>query len=74
MIIKTPSRLHMTLIDLNGSYGRFDGGIGLTLNNPHFVLESEETEKGITIDFDDDITNPEVLDECITKYLTLQKK
>ena len=67
MMIKTPSRLHMTLIDLNGSYGRFDGGVGLTLANPHFILKSEETEKGITIGFDDNITNPEILDECITK-------
>ena len=32
MIIKTPSRIHMALIDLNGSYGRRDGGIGLTIS------------------------------------------
>ena len=31
MIIKSPSRLHLTLIDMNGSYGRIDGGIGLTI-------------------------------------------
>ena len=57
----------MTLIDLNGSYGRFDGGVGLTLNNPSFILESEEIEKGVTIDFDDSITNPVLMETCIHK-------
>ena len=52
MIIKTPSRLHMSLIDLNGSYKRIDGGIGLAIQEPQFVLESEETESGVTFEFD----------------------
>ena len=52
MIIRAPSRLHMSLIDLNGSYKRIDGGIGLALSDPQFVLESEETnEKGFTLEF-----------------------
>lgn len=67
MIIRTPSRLHMSLIDLNGSYGRTDGGIGLTLNEPQFVLESEETEKGITIEFNNEISDKDAIDECISK-------
>lgn len=50
MKIKTPSRLHMTLIDLNGSYGRADGGIGLAIQNPNFILETESSEKGISIE------------------------
>ena len=53
MIIKTPSRLHMSLIDLNGSYKRIDGGIGLAIQEPQFVLESEETESGVTFEFDE---------------------
>ena len=32
--IITPSRLHLTLIDMNASIGRVDGSIGLTLDNP----------------------------------------
>jgi beta-ribofuranosylaminobenzene 5'-phosphate synthase len=32
--ITTPSRLHMTLIDMNASRGRVDGSIGLTLDKP----------------------------------------
>lgn len=67
MIIKTPSRLHMSLIDLNGSYRRIDGGIGLAIQDPQFVLESEETEKGITFEFNDSITDEEAINECSEK-------
>ena len=51
MKIQTPSRLHITLIDLNGSYGRIDGGIGLTLADPHFILEAVPADSGVTIEF-----------------------
>ena len=44
MIIKAPSRIHMSLIDLNGSYRRVDGGIGLALADPQFVLEVEQID------------------------------
>ncbi|MCP4763764.1 MAG: hypothetical protein GY870_18480 [archaeon] len=37
--VKTPSRLHCSLIDLNGSLGRIDGGLGLTLREPNFEIE-----------------------------------
>ncbi|MBR5504599.1 MAG: hypothetical protein IKV87_09210, partial [Methanobrevibacter sp.] len=62
-----PSRLHMSLIDLNGSYKRIDGGIGLALSDPQFVLESQETnEKGYTLEFADDIRE-DSREECIEK-------
>ena len=48
MIIRAPSRIHMSLIDLNGSYRRVDGGIGLALADPQFVLEIEQIESGRT--------------------------
>ncbi|KZX16296.1 beta-ribofuranosylaminobenzene 5'-phosphate synthase [Methanobrevibacter curvatus] len=58
MIIKTPSRIHMALIDLNGSYARCDGGIGLTINKPSFTLKCDTSEKKeITIDFSEDLGN-----------------
>ena len=41
LIIKTPSRLHLTLIDMNGTYGRIDGGVGITIENPQLILEVE---------------------------------
>lgn len=40
--IITPSRLHLTLIDLNASIGRVDGGIGITLDNPAINIESKK--------------------------------
>ncbi|MEN4006502.1 MAG: beta-ribofuranosylaminobenzene 5'-phosphate synthase [Methanobacteriaceae archaeon] len=51
MIIKTPSRLHITLIDLNGALGRIDGSVGLTIENPGLTLQAEPQNKGIEIIF-----------------------
>ena len=67
MIIKTPSRLHMTLIDLNGSYGRADGGIGLTIDKPNFILKGESSEKAISINFKDNITDEQIKKEYARK-------
>ncbi|MCG9127189.1 beta-ribofuranosylaminobenzene 5'-phosphate synthase [Candidatus Poribacteria bacterium] len=39
--ITTPSRLHFSLIDLNGKLGRIDGGFGLAINNPNFQIIAE---------------------------------
>lgn len=74
MIIKTPSRLHMSLIDMNGSYKRIDGGIGLAIEEPQFILESEETESGITFEFDDKIKDQEAIDECSAKIPNAAKR
>jgi len=57
LIIETPSRLHLTLIDLNGSLGRIDGGVGLTLEKPGLVLEMKENSGEISVEF----KNPENL-------------
>jgi len=51
MQIKTPSRLHIALIDLNGSYGRVDGGIGVCLENPGFSLSAEPSDHDTEIVF-----------------------
>ena len=37
--ISTPSRLHFTLIDMNGEIGRIDGSLGLATRHPGVVLE-----------------------------------
>lgn len=42
--ITTPSRLHMTLIDMNASRGRVDGGIGLTLDEPVISITCERSD------------------------------
>lgn len=74
MIIKTPSRLHMTLIDLNGSYGRSDGGIGLTIAKPNFSLKCEPIDKGISVDFAPNISNDSIEAECYNKICAAAKK
>ncbi|MEM0330853.1 MAG: beta-ribofuranosylaminobenzene 5'-phosphate synthase [Archaeoglobaceae archaeon] len=45
MRIKTPSRIHITLIDLNGSLGRIDGGVGFALNEPFVEIEAFESDE-----------------------------
>jgi beta-ribofuranosylaminobenzene 5'-phosphate synthase len=42
--ITTPSRLHITLIDMNASRGRVDGSIGLTLDKPGIIIKAENTD------------------------------
>ncbi|MCW7076189.1 MAG: beta-ribofuranosylaminobenzene 5'-phosphate synthase [Candidatus Syntrophoarchaeum sp.] len=44
-IVEAPSRLHLTLIDLNGDLGRIDGGIGVALNRPSLRVEVEEASE-----------------------------
>lgn len=39
--ITTPSRLHFSLIDLNGKLGRIDGGFGLAITEPNFQIIAE---------------------------------
>lgn len=41
----TPSRIHIALIDLNGSLGRVDGGIGLTLDRPGFRVTAHVSDE-----------------------------
>ncbi len=42
--ITTPSRLHLTLIDLNASIGRVDGGVGITLDAPVISIKAEKSD------------------------------
>lgn len=41
----TPSRLHFALIDLNGCLGRIDGGIGLSLSKPGFLIRARSADR-----------------------------
>lgn len=42
--VKTPSRIHITLIDLNGQIGRIDGGVGIALEEPHIEVVGRESD------------------------------
>lgn len=75
MKIQTPSRLHIVLIDLNGSYDRIDGGIGLTLADPHFILEAVPADKEITIAFTQTAGgSPAERESCISKITAAAEK
>jgi len=39
--IKTPARLHLGLIDMNGDLGRMFGGLGVGIDHPNVVLTAE---------------------------------
>jgi beta-ribofuranosylaminobenzene 5'-phosphate synthase len=41
VVVDTPSRIHISLIDMHGGSGRVDGGIGITLDEPGILLEAE---------------------------------
>jgi beta-ribofuranosylaminobenzene 5'-phosphate synthase len=43
VIVETPSRIHVSLIDLHGGLGRVDGGIGIALDDPRILLEARQS-------------------------------
>jgi beta-ribofuranosylaminobenzene 5'-phosphate synthase len=47
--VKTPARLHLGLIDLNGDLGRLFGGLGVGIDRPNVILEAQRSERlGVT--------------------------
>jgi beta-ribofuranosylaminobenzene 5'-phosphate synthase len=42
--IKSPSRLHLTLIDMNAQLGRVDGGAGISMASPHVFISAEKSD------------------------------
>ncbi len=74
MIIETPSRLHITLIDLNGALGRIDGGVGLTVKDPSLVLEAEPNDNSIEVIFEEDNLSKELMDEYQEKIVNSARK
>lgn len=42
--VVSPSRLHLTLIDLNAELGRVDGGAGITLESPSLEISATEAD------------------------------
>lgn len=43
--VKTPARLQMGLIDLNGDVGRIFGGLGVGIDHPNVILEAEQSRE-----------------------------
>lgn len=42
--VKTPARLHLGLLDINGDLGRLYGSIGVAIERPNVVLEAESLD------------------------------
>lgn len=42
--VKTPARLHLGLVDLNGDLGRIFGGLGVGINHPNVILEAQKSQ------------------------------
>ena len=42
--VKTPARLHLGLIDMNGDLGRMFGGLGVGIDHPNIVLEAQNVD------------------------------
>lgn len=65
---RSVSRLHITLIDLLGRLGRIDGGAGITLNKPYFLVRAEVIEHG-GIEFSGNPIYRDIVLTCAKKYL-----
>ena len=74
MIIETPARLHLTLIDLNGALGRIDGGVGLTVEKPKLILEAETTDNDIEIVFNESNLSENLINDYREKIESSIKK
>jgi len=44
VIVRTPSRIHLTLLDMHGGLGRVDGGVGIALEDPAVLLEAQAND------------------------------
>ncbi|MDG6243116.1 MAG: beta-ribofuranosylaminobenzene 5'-phosphate synthase [Methanolobus sp.] len=64
--IKSPSRLHLTLIDMNARLGRVDGGAGITLSSPNIMIRAERSD---TIDVAGESTLRERIVNAVEKLL-----
>ena len=42
--VKTPARLHLGLVDLNGDLGRIFGGLGVGIDHPNVFLEAQKSQ------------------------------
>lgn len=43
--VRTPARLHLGLIDMNGDLGRMFGGLGVGIDHPNVIVEATQAEK-----------------------------
>jgi len=71
VIVQTPSRLHLTLIDMHGGSGRVDGGVGITLDEPGILIEIRQCPV-LEVQGCDSVTQVRVMDTAIQVLKGLQ--
>jgi beta-ribofuranosylaminobenzene 5'-phosphate synthase len=74
LIIETPSRLHVTLIDLNGRYGRIDGGVGITTRSPRLLLEAHGGYEDTQVEFSGTDLSQDTLEDYQEKIFSAARK
>ena len=62
--VKTPARLHLGLIDMNGDLGRIFGGLGVGIEYPNVVLETQKSSSFIFTGEKEELTR-----EIATRFL-----
>ncbi|GAY25360.1 hypothetical protein ATG_05630 [Desulfurococcaceae archaeon AG1] len=67
-VTRSVSRLHITLIDLIGRLGRIDGGAGVTLSEPSFVVSAQILDHG-SIEFSGGMEYRDIAITCANRYL-----
>lgn len=70
VLVDAPSRIHITLLDMNGASGRVDGGVGVTLDEPGCVLDARKAT-GIEVRGGDEESRKRVADAARAAKETL---
>ncbi|MCK9593889.1 MAG: beta-ribofuranosylaminobenzene 5'-phosphate synthase, partial [Methanoregula sp.] len=65
VVVQTPSRLHLTLIDMHGGSGRVDGGVGITIDEPGILLEMSASPE-LEVNGCDKVTRERIVDTART--------
>ncbi len=66
--IRTPSRLHFSLIDLNGGLGRIDGSAGLAIAKPEFRIIAQKANSVLINSNQYTVRAQEIVEKLKKKY------
>ncbi|NLM30195.1 MAG: DUF98 domain-containing protein [Methanomicrobiales archaeon] len=64
VLVDAPSRIHVTLLDMNATRGRVDGGIGIALDEPGCILDARRSA-GIDLHGGNETTRHRVLEAAL---------
>lgn len=67
--VKTPARLHLGLIDLNGDLGRMFGGLGVGIDHPNVLIEAQNSNEYIVTGSEVELTKTLVNKFCLNYHV-----